>query len=119
MAIAFNWQSTGQTPAVMAFQERGREGGPVCETQEDLAYAPTAPAGRGRGQERNIATPGAVRRLTPRECERLMGWPDDHTRYRGDGRELADGPRYRLCGSGVVAPVAEWIGRRLMESQGR
>jgi DNA (cytosine-5)-methyltransferase 1 len=55
----------------------------------------------------------AVRRLTPRECERLMGWPDDWTRYRADGSEIPDGPRYRMIGNGVVAPVAAWIGRRL------
>ena len=55
----------------------------------------------------------SVRRLTPRECERLMGWNDDHTRWRADGREVADGPRYRMCGNGVVAPVAAWIARRM------
>jgi DNA (cytosine-5)-methyltransferase 1 len=55
----------------------------------------------------------AVRRLTPRECERLMGWPDDWTRYADDGSEIADSHRYRMCGNGVVGPVAEWIGRRI------
>ncbi|MCK9496748.1 MAG: DNA cytosine methyltransferase [Dehalococcoidia bacterium] len=59
-------------------------------------------------------TPAGVRRLTPRECERLMGWPDDHTRWTADGREVSDSHRYRMCGNGVVAPVAEWLGRRLM-----
>ena len=54
-----------------------------------------------------------VRRLTPRECERLMGWPDDHTRWTADGREVSDSRRYAMCGNGVVAPVAEWIGARL------
>ncbi len=64
-----------------------------------------------------VMEPGslAVRRLTPRECERLMGWPDDWTRWADDGAEIADSPRYRMCGNGVVAPVAEWIGRRIME----
>ena len=57
----------------------------------------------------------AVRRLTPRECERLMGWPDDWTRYADDGAEIADSHRYRMCGNGVVGPVAEWIGRRIVE----
>jgi DNA (cytosine-5)-methyltransferase 1 len=57
----------------------------------------------------------AVRRLTPRECERLMGWPDDWTRWADDGAEIADSHRYRMCGNGVVAPVAEWIGRRIVE----
>lgn len=64
-----------------------------------------------------IAYPGtrqAVRRLTPLECERLMGWPDDHTRWADDGTELPDIARYRMCGNGVVAPVAEWIARRLL-----
>lgn len=67
---------------------------------------------------RNHLVAGGVRRLTPRECERLMGWPDDHTRWRADGTEIADGPRYRMCGNGVVANVAEWIGRRLAVTQG-
>jgi DNA (cytosine-5)-methyltransferase 1 len=58
----------------------------------------------------------AVRRLTPRECERLMGWPDDWTRYADDGAEIADSHRYRMCGNGVVTNVAEWIGRRIIEA---
>jgi DNA (cytosine-5)-methyltransferase 1 len=58
-----------------------------------------------------------VRRLTPRECERLMGWPDDHTRWGADGREIADTNRYKMCGNGVAAPVAEWVARRLMDAQ--
>lgn len=73
--------------------------------------------GAGNTQaEMGIVQPTAagVRRLTPLECERLMGWPDDHTRWTADGREIADTPRYRMCGNGVVAPVAEWIGHRLV-----
>ena len=57
----------------------------------------------------------AVRRLTPLECERLMGWPDDHTRYKADGTEQADTHRYKQCGNGVASPVAEWIGKQLMK----
>jgi len=56
-----------------------------------------------------------VRRLTPLECERLQGWPDDHTRWTVDGKEIPDSHRYRCIGNGVVAPVAEWIGHRLVE----
>lgn len=55
-----------------------------------------------------------VRRLTPLECERLMGWPDGWTECTADGREIPDSHRYRLCGNGVVAPVAEWIGHRIV-----
>ena len=59
-----------------------------------------------------IVEPAAgVRRLTPVECERLMGWPDNWT--APPGVNAPDGRRYAACGDGVVAPVAEWIGRRL------
>lgn len=61
------------------------------------------------------ASGAGVRRLTPLECERLMGWPDNHTRYTVDGIEIADSNRYRMCGNGVVSTVAEWIGRRLVK----
>ncbi len=64
-----------------------------------------------------IEPPMAVRRLTPLECERLMGWPDDHTRYKADGTEQADTHRYKQCGNGVASPVAEWIGKQLMKLQ--
>jgi site-specific DNA-cytosine methylase len=50
-----------------------------------------------------------VRRLTPRECERLQGWPDDHTRYTADGTEVPDSARYRMAGNGVAAPVAKYV----------
>jgi len=61
---------------------------------------------------------GGVRRLTPLECERLMGWPDDHTRYTAGGKEIADSHRYRMAGNGVVASVAEWIGHRIVAVDG-
>jgi len=72
------------------------------------------------GHDRMPATSGptGVRRLTPRECERLMGWPDDHTRYRDDGNgpvEQADSHRYKQTGNGMAAPVVEWIARRILE----
>ena len=54
----------------------------------------------------------SVRRLTPTECERLMGWPDGWTAV--DGERTPDGRRYSACGNGVVANISEWIGRRIM-----
>lgn len=65
----------------------------------------------------HVAYSGGVRRLTPRECERLQGFPDDWTRYGHDGKELSDSARYRMLGNAVAVPVAQWIGRRIMESQ--
>ena len=60
-----------------------------------------------------LPTAMGVRRLTPTECERLQGWPDDHTRYGASGREMADSVRYRMAGNGVATPVAAWIARRI------
>lgn len=54
-----------------------------------------------------------LRRLMPIECERLMGWADDWTRYGHTGEELADTHRYKMCGNGVVSPVARWIAEQI------
>lgn len=56
-----------------------------------------------------------VRRLTPRECERLMGWDDDHTRWADTGAELKDGPRYRMIGNGISAPMAQWLAEAIIK----
>jgi DNA (cytosine-5)-methyltransferase 1 len=61
-----------------------------------------------------VAQSMAVRRLTPLECERLMGWPDDHTRWKADGTEQADTHRYKQCGNGVASPVAKWIAQHIL-----
>ena len=55
-----------------------------------------------------------VRRLTPMECERLMGWPDNHTLFRSDGKTNSDTNRYKMCGNGVASPVAAWIGEHIV-----
>ena len=60
----------------------------------------------------------AVRRLTPRECERLQGLPDDWTKvpYRGKpADECPDTPRYKAIGNSMAVPVMRWIGRRIQE----
>jgi DNA-cytosine methyltransferase len=55
-----------------------------------------------------------VRRLTPLECERLMGWPDGHTSESTNGT-VSDTQRYKMCGNGVASPVAEWIARHIID----
>ena len=55
-----------------------------------------------------------VRRLTPIECERLMGWPDNHTLHRADGGVNSDTSRYKMCGNGVASPVAQWIAEQIL-----
>ena len=56
----------------------------------------------------------AVRRLTPRECERLQGFPDDYTDISWRGQPHSpDGPRYRALGNSMAVPVMNWIGKRI------
>lgn len=58
----------------------------------------------------------AVRRLTPRECERLQGFPDDFTKipYRNKPADKCpDGPRYKALGNSMAVPVMQWIGKRI------
>lgn len=61
-----------------------------------------------------VQTQWAVRRLTPLECERLQGAPDDHTNIAYRGRNtIADGPRYKMIGNSWAVPVVRWIGERI------
>jgi len=62
-----------------------------------------------------IVTPAtlAVRRLTPVECERLQGFPDDWTNITYRGKPAADGPRYKAIGNSMAVPVMRWIGERI------
>jgi DNA (cytosine-5)-methyltransferase 1 len=62
------------------------------------------------------SSPFGVRRLTPRETERLQGFPDDWTRYRADGTEQSDSARYRQMGNAVCIPVVTWIAQRIMKA---
>jgi DNA (cytosine-5)-methyltransferase 1 len=55
----------------------------------------------------------AVRRLTPRECERLQGFPDDYTLVEYRSKLAADGPRYKALGNSMAVPVMRWIGERI------
>ena len=55
----------------------------------------------------------AVRRLTPRECERLQGFPDDYTLVPFRGKPAADGNRYKALGNSMAVPVMRWLGERI------
>ena len=87
-----------------------------ARVKENVMHTLSSNMGTGGNNTPLVAEPTmAVRRLTPLECERLMGWPDDHTRYEADGKEQAVTHRYHQCGNGVASPVAEWIGKQLMK----
>lgn len=100
-----NWVTAPVVPDVAGVSENQR--GEVLETpySRQLTTGGGKP-GQGYGAVRQDA---AVRRLTPMECERLQGFPDDWTRWLDDGTEQSDSARYRRCGNAVAVPVVQWI----------
>jgi len=90
-------------------------GGTPCQA---FSVAGALAAEPGMKQQTYVAQASSmqVRRLTPRECERLQGFPDDYTAIPWRGRaaaECPDGPRYRALGNSWAVPVVRWIGRRI------
>ncbi|WP_430229273.1 DNA cytosine methyltransferase [Paraburkholderia tropica] len=128
-------------PIVASVALRGREGGATAELGSDVAGCLRASG--GGGDKPHALIDMAVRRLTPRECERLQGFPDDYTAVpwngwramddsetpescRAEGLEIrqskktgkwhvkdVDGPRYKALGNSMAVPVMNWIGRRI------
>jgi DNA (cytosine-5)-methyltransferase 1 len=69
-----------------------------------------------------VEKPMAVRRLTPVECERLQGFPDNWSRISWRGKpedQCPDGPRYKACGNSMAVPVMNWIGNRIAEVEAK
>ena len=84
-------------------------GGNGVGAQEELAYTQNASGVMG------VCT-STVRRLLPIECERLMGFPDNHTRIVWNGKsaeDCPDAPRYKACGNSMCVNVMRWIGMRI------
>ena len=122
--VEFDWQSGGdargldpketaqlqrcQVPAVV-FGENMR--GECVES--DIARALQVGGGKpGQGYPATRIG-SSVRRLTPRECERLQGFPDDYTLIPYRGKPASDGPRYKALGNSMAVPVMRWIGQRI------
>jgi DNA (cytosine-5)-methyltransferase 1 len=64
-----------------------------------------------------LLTAMAVRRVTPVECERLQGFPDNYTNIPWRKKdESPDGPRYKALGNSWAVPVVAWIGKRIQEN---
>jgi DNA (cytosine-5)-methyltransferase 1 len=83
-----------------------REGNPNRFSEE---ISPTLRAEMGDNQV-SIANSMAVRRLTPVECERLQGFPDNYTNIK---ENCPDGSRYKAMGNSMAVPVMRWIGERI------
>jgi DNA (cytosine-5)-methyltransferase 1 len=104
----------------MQSQKSGGSGMPAvafANTAGDTALGmskPGVPPITGRnGDPGNVLLGMQVRRLTPRECERLQGFPDDYTLIPYRGKPAKDGPRYKALGNSMAVPVMRWIGQRI------
>jgi len=113
-SMGTNQNATGRnTPKVMipkAYSETGpgfiSEGiGVIRAEGENRPSRPT----------HTILSGMSVRRLTPRECERLQGFPDDWTLIPWRKGMAPDGPRYKALGNSMAVPVMRWIGGRIMD----
>ncbi|TWD52559.1 C-5 cytosine-specific DNA methylase [Pseudomonas sp. SJZ131] len=87
------------------------------------ALSPTLRAGNMRNNSNPVTEAdmlvggSSVRRLIPRECERLQGMPDDYTMIPWRGKpaeECPDGPRYKAIGNSKAVTVVRWIGQRIV-----
>jgi DNA (cytosine-5)-methyltransferase 1 len=100
-AIAFDCKASGQS---------GFGVGSIASTQRAMGHAHSHTNGGGH---QAVMTGMQVRRLTPRECERLQGFPDDYTAVPHRGKPAADGPRYKALGNSWAVNCARWVGARI------
>ncbi len=108
--------NSGQPPAIAyAFKAgQGAKAGGIGYAEEQSPTLTSASSGTNLAPA--VMHGVAVRRLTPTECERLQGFPDNHTLigWRGkDADECPDGPRYKAIGNSMAVPVMRWIGERI------
>ncbi|MCZ9636833.1 DNA cytosine methyltransferase [Pseudomonas putida] len=107
----------GQGQPCIAFicKDHGADAGELAPTLRAMGHSGSHP---NSGGQVAVQGPSGVRRLTPRECERLQGFPDDYTMipYRGRVPGLCpDGPRYKAIGNSKAVFIVRWIGQRLQQ----
>jgi DNA (cytosine-5)-methyltransferase 1 len=103
----------GHSHAVAAF--KGGQGSAAGGIGYDEHVSPTlSAANSGSNRTPTLLQAMAVRRLTPTECERLQGFPDNYTNIHWRGKpDSPDGPRYKALGNSWAVPVVRWIGERI------
>ena len=102
--------------AVAAF--KGGQGSAAGSIGYSEHVAPTLSSADSGSNRTPVALQAmAVRRLTPVECERLQGFPDNYTNIPWrKAAESPDGPRYKALGNSMAVPVMAWIGQRIANS---
>ena len=102
-------QGDTRATTVVAFRENTRSEVGYVDPPQSLSSGGGKPGQGYCGVQIGMA----VRRLTPRECERLQGFPDDYTAIEYRKKPAADGPRYKALGNSMAVPVMAWIGQRI------
>ncbi len=107
-------RGTPLVPVAFDCKSSGRAGfgiGEIASTMRSMGHTESHQNGGGHLA---VQQGTQVRRLTPRECERLQGAPDDWTLVSNSkGKPMADGPRYKMLGNSFAVPVITWIGERI------
>lgn len=111
----YTLEATSSSNQAICFEPRSPDG--VPRISGDIATTLNTMSG---GQRESCIYKGnrIIRRLTPLECERLQGFPDNHTKipYRNKpASQCPDGPRYKACGNSMAVPVMRWIGERIQK----
>ena len=102
--------SLGATnPMAVSFRACGQDG-----FSPDMITPPICSSNGGGSGVPTIQHGMVVRRLTPIECERLQGFPDEFTLIPVRGKPAADGPRYKALGNSMAVPVMAYIGKRII-----
>lgn len=103
-----------QTPLIaFSSKDYGADAGEIAPTLRAMNHSDSHANGGG---QLAIAQASTVRRLTPRECERLQGFPDDYTLIPWRNKappDCPDSPRYKALGNSMAVPVMRWIGERI------
>lgn len=110
-ALAAEPGAKQQCYVALAVSLRGRDGGTTAELGSEIQNC--MGTGGGGGNKPHILNNMQVRRLTPIECERLQGFPDNYTLIPHRGKPAVDGPRYKALGNSMAVPCMKWIGERI------
>lgn len=103
----------GDKPHILAFSAKDYGADATDNLSPTLRAGGHSKSHANAGVMPAVATPLAVRRLTPVECEFLQGFPQNHTLVPYRNKPAADGPRYKALGNSMAVPVMRWIGERI------
>lgn len=103
-------RGTPLVPVAFSCKDHGADAGSISPTLRAMGFSGSHANAGGQVAVQNNT---GVRRLTPRECQRLQGFPDGWTDIPYRGKRAADGNRYKALGNSMAVPVMAWIGRRI------